>query len=47
MKMRQGQIYVEIVEYPLKDVQSVEDLKEKLVLPDLSSPDVSMMPPLW
>lgn len=36
MRMRQGDIYVEVVEYPLKDVKSIEDVDSSLVLPDLS-----------
>ena len=38
MRMRQGAIYVEVMEYPLKDVKTVEDLKSTIVLPDLSLP---------
>jgi uroporphyrinogen decarboxylase len=38
MRMRQGSIYVEVTEYPLKDVKTVEDLKNTIVFPDLSLP---------
>jgi len=38
MRMKQGSIYVEIVDYPLKDVETIEDLKKTIVFPDLSLP---------
>ena len=38
MRMRQGNIYVEVKEYPLKDVLTVDDLKKALIFPDLSKP---------
>ena len=38
MRMRQGSIYVEVVEYPLKEVKTERDVKDTLVLPDLTLP---------
>lgn len=38
MRMRQGEIYVEVVEYPLKDVTTEEELRAALVFPDLEIP---------
>jgi len=38
MRMRQGAIYVEVMEYPLKDVKTVGDLNNAIVLPDLTLP---------
>jgi uroporphyrinogen decarboxylase len=38
MRMRQGSIYAEVVEYPLKDVHSLSDLSS-FSLPDPNAPD--------
>lgn len=38
MRMRQGPIYVEVTGYPLKDVKTISDVTNALVLPDLSLP---------
>lgn len=38
MRMRQGDIYVEIMEYPLKDVTTIDELENTIVFPDMSHP---------
>jgi uroporphyrinogen decarboxylase len=38
MRMRQGTIYVEVVEYPLAHVETPSDVVNSIVLPDLSAP---------
>ena len=38
MRMREGSIYVEVSEYPLKEVKTVQDVNDMLLLPDLSLP---------